>query len=69
MLILLHILNENNNKYFNIEISGKKLSDTPLKDFIVLGRCYYNNKAIINLAQNKKKGIFKILDIDETLNY
>ena len=69
VLILLHIINENNNKYYNIEISGKKLSDTPLKDFIVLGRCYYNNKAIINLAQNKKKGIFKILDIDETLNY
>ena len=69
VLILLHILKEDNNSYYNIEISGKKLSDIPLKDFIVLGRCYYNTKSIVNLIQNKAKGIFKILDIDETLNY
>ena len=70
VLILLHnVIEDNNNNYYNIEISAKKLSDIPLKDFIVLGRCYYNNKSIVNLFQNKTKGIFKILDIDATLNY
>ena len=70
VLILLHnVIEDNNNNYYNIVISAKKLSDIPLKDFIVLGRCYYNNKSIVNLFQNKTKGIFKILDIDATLNY
>ena len=69
VLLLLHKICIDNNYYYNIEISGKKLNEKPLKDFIVLGRCYYNQKIIINLTQNKMKGNLKILDIDETLNY
>ena len=69
VLLLLHKICIDNNYYYNIEISGKKLNEKPLKDFIVLGRCYYNQKIIINLTQNKTKGNLKILDIDETLNY
>ena len=69
VLLLLHKICIDNNYYYNIEISGKKLNEKPLKDFIVLGRCYYNQKIIINLTQNKMNGNLKILDIDETLNY
>ena len=69
VLLLLHYLKESDNNYYNIEISVKKLNEKPLKDYIILGRCYYNQKNVINLFQNKIKGIFKILDIDETLNY
>ena len=69
VLLLLHKIFIDNNYYYNIEISGKKLNEKPLKDFIVLGRCYYNQKIIINLTQNKMNGNLKILDIDETLNY
>jgi hypothetical protein len=69
VLLLLHKICIDNNYYYNIEISGKKLNEKPLKDIIVLGRCYYNQKIIINLTQNKMNGNLKILDIDETLNY
>ena len=69
VLLLLHKICIDNNYYYNIEISGKKLNEKPLKDFIVLGRCYYNQKIIINLTQSKMNGNLKILDIDETLNY
>ena len=69
VLLLLHKICIDNNYYYNIEISGKKLNEKPLKDFIVLGRCYYNQKIIINLTPNKMNGNLKILDIDETLNY
>ena len=69
VLLLLHKICIDNNYYYNIEISGKKLNEKPLKDFIVLGRCYYNQKIIINLTKNKMNGNLKILDIDETLNY
>ena len=69
VLLLLHKVEDINNNSFNIEISNKKLGETPLKDFIVLGRCYFNQKSIINLTKNKIKGNIKILDIDETLNY
>jgi peptidylprolyl isomerase len=69
VMLLLHKICIDNNYYYNIEISGKKLNEKPLKDFIVLGRCYYNQKIIINLTQNKMKGNLKILDIDETFNY
>ena len=69
VLLLLHKICIDNNYYYNVEISGKKLNEKPLKDFIVLGRCYYNQKIIINLTQNKMNGNLKILDIDETLNY
>lgn len=65
VLLLLHRQKEN----YNIEISTKKISDTPVKDYIVLGRCYYNQKSISNLSENKNKGNLKILDIDETFNY
>lgn len=65
VLLLLHRQKEN----YNIEISTKKISDTPIKDYIVLGRCYYNQKSISNLSENKNKGNLKILDIDETFNY
>ena len=69
VLLLLHKISIDNNYYYNIEISGKKLNEKPLKDFIVLGRCYYNQKIIIKLTQNKMNGNLKILDIDETFNY
>ena len=69
VLLLLHNINEENSNYYNLEISGKILGEKPLKDFIVLGRCYYNQKSITNLIENKLKGILKILDIDKTLNY
>ena len=69
VLLLLHKICIDNNYYYNIEISGKKLNEKPLKDFIVLGRCYYNQKIIINLTKNKMNGNLKILDIDETFNY
>ena len=69
VLLLLHKICIDNNYYYNVEISGKKLNEKPLKDFIVLGRCYYNQKIIINLTKNKMNGNLKILDIDETLNY
>ena len=65
VLLLLHRKKDN----YNLEISAKKISDIPVKDYIVFGRCYYNQKAITNLLQNKNKGILKILDIDETFNY
>ena len=69
VLLLLHKICIDNNYYYNVEISGKKLNEKPLKDFIVLGRCYYNQKIIINLTKNKMNGNLKILDIDETFNY
>ena len=69
VLLLLHNVNGLENKYYNIEISGKKLNEKPLKDYIILGRCYYNQKSIMNLIKNKMNGNFKILDIDTTLNY
>ena len=65
VLLLLHRKKDN----YNLEISAKKISDIPVKDYIVFGRCYYNQKAITNLLQNKNKGVLKILDIDETFNY
>ena len=65
VLLLLHRKGEK----YNIEISTEKISDSPVKDFIAFGRCYYNEKAINKLKNNKMKGILKILDIDETFNY
>ena len=65
VLLLLHRQKDN----YNIEISAKKISDTPVRDYIVLGRCYYNQKCISNLLDNKNKGNLKVLDIDETFNY
>ena len=65
VLLLLHRKQDT----YNIEISWKKISDKPVKDYIVFGRCYYNQNSITNLVQNKTKGNLKILDIDETFNY
>ena len=65
VLLLLHRKQDT----YNIEISWKKISDKPVKDYIVFGRCYYNQNSITNLIQNKTKGNLKILDIDETFNY
>jgi hypothetical protein len=65
VLLLLHRKGEK----YNIEISTEKISNSPVKDFIVFGRCYYNEKEINKLKNNKMKGILKILDIDETFNY
>lgn len=65
VLLLLHRKKEN----YDIEISWRKISNTPVKDYIVFGRCYYNQKTITDLVDNKAKGNLKILDIDETFNY
>ena len=65
VLLLLHRINEN----YNIEISARKISDIPIKDYIAFGRCYYNQDIINKLFTNKTKGVLKILDIDETFNY
>ena len=69
VLLLLHKICIDNNYYYNIEISGKKLNEKPLKDFIVLGRCYYNQKTISDLVNNNIKGNIKILDLGKTFNY
>jgi hypothetical protein len=65
VLLLLHRKKEN----YDIEISWRKISDTPVNDYIVFGRCYYNQKTITDLVDSKTKGNLKILDIDETFNY
>ena len=65
VLLLLHKKDEK----YNIEISLEKISDYPINDYIVLGRCYYNEEKFMKLKENKDKGVLKILDIDETFNY
>ncbi len=65
IMLLLH---KNDEKY-NIEISAKKLSSNILKEYIVLGRCYYNQKTISDLVNNNIKGNIKILDLGKTFNY
>ena len=65
VLLLIHRINES----YNIEISVRKISDIPVKNYIVFGRCYYNQKIISELYENKNKGVLQILDIDETYNY
>ena len=64
-LLLLH----KNGEEYDIEISTQKMSETPLENYIVIGGCFYNAKIFNYLVKNKKKGVIKILDIDETLNY
>ena len=61
----MHIKDEQYNK----EISFEKISDCPVKDYIIIGRCYFNQNIILKLKENKDKGVLKILDIDETFNY
>ena len=69
VLLLLHKKDGNNEEKYNIEISGKKMSSLILKEYLVLGRCYFNQKNIIDLVNNNIKGNLKILDIDKTFNY
>ena len=54
---------------YNKEISFEKISDCPVKDYIIIGRCYFNQNIILKLKENKDKGVLKILDIDEIFNY
>ncbi len=52
-----------------LQINIDKISTKIEKDTIVVGRVYYNNKSLIQLKKEKKKGKIEITDIDYTLNY
>ena len=65
VLLLIHRANG----HYNIEITARKISDIPIKDYIAFGRSYYNQRTINKLFESKSKGILKIIDIDETFNY
>ena len=63
------------NRYFSSSFSAdgedeRFVSTSKIeKDTIVVGRVYYNNKSLIQLKKEKKKGKIEITDIDYTLNY
>lgn len=65
VLLLMH----KKEKGFDIEISTQGISNTPIGDYIAIGRCYYNHSALKLLNEKKVKGSIKIIDMDEAISY
>ena len=65
VLLLLHKIKINNNELnFNIEISTKRLDENNLKDYIIIGRCFYNHQSVIIFSKKNMKGTLKIISSD-----